>query len=112
MILPGGMRRRATFQTVPVNQDSSGARTGPWTDVVTVWAQVKPLRGQALFEAAKFTHEVDTEFTVRFNKQIKPSQRIKLDDNTIYKILSVVVPYTIKKEMTILTKALPDGEPA
>lgn len=112
MITPGAMRYRAKFQAPPVSQDSTGGRTGPWTDVVSVWAQVKPLRGTPYFEAAKFTHEVDTEITIRFNKNVKPAQRIVLGDGRIYKIISLITPNLIKKEMVIMAKEMPDGEPA
>lgn len=112
MMTAGRMRNRASFQTPPVNQDSAGGRAGPWNTVITLWARVRPLRGSRYFEAAKYTHEVDTEITIRFNSQVKEDHRIVLDDGRIFKITSIIRVENIKKEMTIMAKEMPDGEPA
>lgn len=116
MINPGGMRYRATFQSPPQTPDSMGGRSGPWETVATVWAQVEPLRGQALLEAQQIIHEVDTKITVRYNKNIFENQRIQFTDVTTgkvssYKILSIAVPFLIKKEMVIMATRLASGEP-
>lgn len=112
MILQGRMRNRATFQDPPNAQDSAGGRAGDWNPAVTVWAQVNPLRGERLFEAAKFTHEVDTEITVRYNNLINPRQRIVLNDGRIYRIMSIIRVNNIKQELKIMAKEMVDKEPA
>ena len=47
----GRLRHRLTIQTHTVSQDGFGEPDKTWSDLATVWADVRPLRGREYLEA-------------------------------------------------------------
>lgn len=50
-----------------------------WTDLATVWANVRELRGTERFEAAQLTALVDAYFTIRYRPDVVPHMRLNYE---------------------------------
>lgn len=47
----GQLRHRVTIQQLTKVEDEGGGYAEVWTDVATVWAAIKPMRGNERYEA-------------------------------------------------------------
>ncbi len=65
MIDAGKMTERVTFQAKSVTRNSLGEEVVTWADVVTVWAEVRPLRGREFYAANQTQQVVDVRFVIR-----------------------------------------------
>ena len=62
----GVLNRRVTIQERLSTQDSFGAQSTAWTDVVTLWASIEALSGGELLRAQSIATEVSHQITVRY----------------------------------------------
>ena len=76
MIRAGEYDQRITIQSKSVTRNSIGEEVVSWTDVVTVWAKVMPMRGNALYAANQQQHLIDARFLIRDRSGITPDMRI------------------------------------
>lgn len=89
----GKFRQRVALQDLVETQDTYGQPIQSWVDVITCWAEVRPLRGSELLNVkqnwATASHFVNHRYlgaTIRPN----PKQRYKLTkDGRILNILNV-----------------------
>lgn len=65
MIPAGKMTERITFQQKSVTKNAIGEEVVTWTDVCTVWAESRPLRGREFYAANQTQQVVDVRFIVR-----------------------------------------------
>ncbi len=65
MIPAGKMTERVTFQQKSVTKNAIGEEVVTWTDVCTVWAESRPLRGREFYAANQTQQVVDVRFIVR-----------------------------------------------
>ncbi len=75
-IFAGAMRRRITVQKAAVVQDALGAPQKNWIDYAKLWAEIEPLSGRELSEAAQVYPESDTLIVTRYYPGIDQSMRI------------------------------------
>jgi SPP1 family predicted phage head-tail adaptor len=85
----GAMDRRVTFQRKTVTTDSFGEEIETWANFVTVWAQVRAIRGMEYFTASQTVANVDTRFTIRHRNDVTPLERITYKEK-VYDIKAVV----------------------
>ncbi|MBD1373717.1 phage head closure protein [Hazenella sp. IB182357] len=97
------LRRRVTIQKSTKIKNSEGAFTTVWTDVATIWAGIKPLRGREYFQAAAVQAENTVRFHIRYRKGIEPAMRI-LYDSRIFDIQSVIDVNERHKEIELMCK--------
>jgi SPP1 family predicted phage head-tail adaptor len=73
------------------SQNDLGEHVPAWATYQTVWAQVTPLTGQRLFNAAQVMHDVTHEIRMRWQSvaELTPNHRIKWGTR-IFEILSIV----------------------
>lgn len=84
----GAMCHRITFQRQMPEKDVLGGQTGPWEDVATTWAQIKPVSGKEYFSQVRET-TVSHKIYCRYRPGITPRMRIKFRER-IFEIISVI----------------------
>lgn len=76
----GRMRHQVVLQSPTGSRDSVGERTTTWTDVATVWANIRPLTGREQFLAsqreASTSHIVEIRYSTDVST-IDASWRVK-----------------------------------
>jgi len=58
---------RITLQEVSTTTDAVGGAVESWTDIATVWAERRNLKGRELVEAGQRSAEAETVFTIRYS---------------------------------------------
>jgi SPP1 family predicted phage head-tail adaptor len=105
---PGKLNKRITFQSF--NPDATNENGFPistdqqWSDLKTVWAMVKTLKGREYYQAAAIQAENTTRFVIRYTTGIDNTMRIKYGT----RIFEIVAPPINDDErnmtLTIITK--------
>lgn len=74
----GLLRHEVTLES-PGTRVDDGYGGGSVTDTVvaTVWAEIEPLTGYELFQAAQFNPTVNYRITIRYYPGIRPSWKVK-----------------------------------
>lgn len=67
---PGRMDRRVVLQRQIEPQNEYGEVEPIWTDQMSVWAQVQPIRGSERFQAEGLQTEATTEFLLRYSPTV------------------------------------------
>lgn len=77
MIDAGRKNQRVTFQVLadPAQQNEVGEQTSAWADVVTLWAQVEPLRGREYFAAGQMQSVADVRIRVDYRSDLVETMR-------------------------------------
>lgn len=99
----GLLNRRITFQRKSATRDEFGGLSDNWSDVVTVWARVVPLRGQELFVAQQTIAENTHNFYIRYRTDVTSAMRI-VYQGLPFDILSLTDVEDRRRELQILTK--------
>ena len=68
--------QRVTLQQPGGGVDVLGQAQASWQDVVTVWAEVTPLRGREYFAAGTMQVPVDVKMRIRYRDDVVPTWRI------------------------------------
>lgn len=100
----GKLRRRLTLQQLAAGspQDKpTGEPDEAWSSVVTVWGEVRKLRGIAAFTAAQQQAGIEVEIEVRYRAGVVARMRW-LDGSTIYDIRDV--DETLKHKGRLVTR--------
>lgn len=63
----GELRHRITLQSRSTAKDSFGGQVDIWTDVLPVWACIKPLSGRELMAAQAVQSETTHSIEIRYN---------------------------------------------
>ena len=92
MIDAGSLNQRVTFQQKSVTRNSLGEEIVAWNDVVTTWAKVMPLRGNAFFSANSQQHVVDARFLIRSRSGLTTDMRVLW--NSLPYDISNIIPGT------------------
>lgn len=75
-IASGKMTERVTFQSKAITRNSIGEEVVTWSDVATVWAEARPLRGQEFYAANQTQQTVDVRFFIRNRTGITVDMRL------------------------------------
>lgn len=76
MSAAGKKRERITFQQKAVTRNGIGEEVVTWTDVCTVWAEARPLRGQEFYAANQTQQTVDIRFFIRARADLTNDMRL------------------------------------
>jgi len=86
----GPLDKRIIIQQKSVVADGAGQLIETWTVLITIWAQVKPQRGNERFTARQIIGKAVMTFIIRFRTGINVLNRISYD-NQIFDIHDVRV---------------------
>lgn len=89
MMNVGQLRHRVTIQQLTRVEDEGGGYAEVWTEVATVWAAIKPLRGNERYEAQQVQSTLTHKVTIRYREGIKPQMRLTYKGR-IFDIESVI----------------------
>ena len=78
----GYLNKRITIQAKTITRDSFGGETIIYTDLDTIWANIKTVSGKEYYLANQINSEVEFEITVRYRTDINTTRRIKYSDTT------------------------------
>lgn len=104
----GRLRHRITLQRLSSTQNTVGEKIDNYTDVTTVWGEVKPFRGSEVFENYKEFGELTHKITIRYYQGLDRTWRIKFDGR-IFRIVSVVNIEERDVYMEIVCKEILEG---
>lgn len=105
----GRLNRRLTLQRLSEQRQANGEAKTVFTDDVTVWGSVEPLRGEELLTAQKVSAKITVRLVIRYRPGISSKWRVKMGDR-IFRIEGIVNPQDGKRELQLMGYELPDGE--
>lgn len=76
---PGVLDKRVIIQQKVLGQDGSGQPVETWSDVVTVWAQEKFLRGDERFQSRQIVGKSMMTLKIRYRSGISTLNRVSYD---------------------------------
>jgi len=80
----GKMDRRITIQSATNTVDTFGQRNESWSDRRTTWAAKRDELATERVEAGQVVEVVRTTWTLRFDSDLKHTERIVYDSETYY----------------------------
>ena len=87
-MMAGRLDRRITLQRKTVTQDEYGQEIETWTDLATVWAEKRDMKGSERWQAQQKVAEVETTWRIRWRDGITPLDRL-LDGDQVYDVTGV-----------------------
>jgi len=78
----GKMNKRVLLQYRQDVTDAGGGRAITWVDKETVWAEVKPLRGEDQIHAMGLRYPITHRITIRYRSDVTPEWRIQYDSRS------------------------------
>ena len=83
----GTMRHRVTIQRVSMDTaDSYGAQGETWSDVLTVWAEVRSLAGSEGWKAKQVQPEASVQVTMRYCSDLTTADRLLFSSRYLYPV--------------------------
>lgn len=114
----GRLDRRVTFQSPNPTRGTDGSLIEGWTTQVTLSAALEAAGGRETFDSGRLSTEITHRIIVRFRQDIKATWRAVMSDGAspasdrLFRILAVQNPDDGRRELHIMVKEMPDGEPA
>ena len=99
----GRLRHQVTLQQLSLGSPQltpMGAPYASWTDVATVWADIRPLRGQMLMAARQVNEKISVEIEIRYRAGVVARMRAK-HGTTIYDIEWVDNPRMLNEKLLL-----------
>ena len=75
-VFAGGLNQRVTFQRALSTKDEHGAVSQAWSELVEVWAEVKPLSGREAAIAGRLSSELTHQISVRYQALFDDPQQV------------------------------------
>lgn len=76
MVAAGKRKHRIRIQSPASGQDSSGQPNTGWTDVATVWAQVRDISGREFVAGGGLQNSVRTGINIRYRADVAAEMRV------------------------------------
>lgn len=104
MTRAGVLRHRVTFQSHESGEDAAGQPVDEWVDHVTVWAEVRDLRGREFLEAQQAPGgEVTTQVRIRYRDDLTRQQRIQ-HSGRVLEIVAIIDPDGRREELQLMCR--------
>lgn len=89
----GWLRHRVTIVEVTIGQSDTGAPEEVWTELVTVWADVRTASGSEQLEVPLEQMGSSTQFrvTMRYRDDLRPTMVLLWDDRVLH-VHAIVEP--------------------
>lgn len=85
----GTLRKRVTLQAETPTTDNAGGYALAWTNVMSVWAEIKPASGQKIFIDGHLEGHVTHHVTMRYQSGITTDMRMTYG-NRLFNIRAVL----------------------
>ena len=85
----GRLNRRCTLQQPGTATDALGQPIPGWTDVATVWGDIRHLNGSESIKAGAVTSTVSASIRMRYRVDLRASMRV-VANGTVYEIKAVL----------------------
>lgn len=82
----GKMDQQVTLQSASVSRGAIGGHTETWTDIATVWANIRDLSGREINAAQAAGSAISKVVTIWYRTDVNARCRVKLPDNTFARI--------------------------
>lgn len=92
----GPLNSRITIQHLVAGQEPDGQPVDVWTELATVWANIRNLRGSEAIRADKDTSTVQTSIRIRRRNDVTAAMRV-VYGSTVYEI-KAVLPDEIERD--------------
>jgi phage head-tail adaptor, putative, SPP1 family len=105
----GSLRNRITLQYPDGTIIKNGAEATNYTDGLTVWAAIKPLRVKELFLIQNDYSECTTQITIRYVPNIAQTWKIKYFDgqkNIFFEIVGIIDVDMKHQELQLVCKVV------
>lgn len=79
MIGSGPLRDRVTLRSAAITRGEVGGAIETWSDLATVWARVRPLRGREISQASQIGSAVSLVVEIRWRTDVTPSMQVRFD---------------------------------
>ena len=106
----GQLSRRLRLQSRSASQDSFGGQNLVWSDVATVWAEIRPITGRELENARRIASEVSHQILVRYQPLLADS-KVVAGYRALYKgrIFNIHASMNEDERNTVLTLLASEG---
>lgn len=94
------LNKRITIQEKTITKDGFGGYQESWSNVKTLWAEIKPISNLDSFEANKIEEKITYIITIRYFESLTTLNRIKYD-NRIFNIVGIINPLENNQTMQI-----------
>lgn len=91
----GSLRHKIVFQQLTVQSDTYSKSAETWTDQVSTFAAIWPIRGNEKLENLRLENEVTHKIRIRYHRGLHPKMRIRYfkdNANRYYNIQSIINP--------------------
>ena len=78
----GKLRHKITIQSYTDTANDFGEVSKGWSDLASVWAFVRPLRGNESYYNKQVAPEMTHEIRMRYRSDIQPNYRINFNSST------------------------------
>lgn len=99
----GWLRHRITIQTPATVQSASGQVNPGWSDYLSAWASIEPLRGREYMEGRQTQASVDHRVRMRYRAGITPKMQVVFGSRT-FQIVSVINVIEGKRELNLMCR--------
>ena len=79
----GALRHRVTLQKNTRTSSATGAKADNWTDVATLWAEVKPHAARELSAADSRYQQTTHQVTIRYREGITHKMRLMFEGRVL-----------------------------
>ncbi len=97
------MRHRVIIEQPDDSLDGSGGLTREWQEVVTLWAEITPLRGNERLRAMQLASNVTHRLQLRYHAGLTAATRIRWNDR-IFNIQVILQSEPENGKMTLLVE--------
>lgn len=100
----GKLRHRVTIQSRvsgSPQKKPSGAPDDSWTDFLTCYASIEPLRGREFLEAQAVQSRVEVRIRIRYRAGITAAMRV-VKGSTYYHVEAVINPEMRNRELQLM----------
>ena len=101
----GDLRHRITIEEKNYTSDGLGGQVEAWQEVLSCWANIKPVRMTEAYLAQQVGAEISHRVTIRYCSEIKAGMRVIYGDR-IFNIVGVIDEEERKRFLTLTCKEM------
>jgi SPP1 family predicted phage head-tail adaptor len=100
LINAGQLDQRVTLRMQGTAQDALGQVVAGWTDIATLWARVRPVKGREYSAAGAQQALADVEIDIRYRTGLTTAMRVRWR-GVDHEILAVTEPYAGRETLRL-----------